>query len=98
MEMDEHVGADSKNYDVTKIPVTEQIPAPYQEILRDPEFEGLTLYEWWIFFLCGFGYLIDLMWAEAFGLIGTSLENELGFPSSFPPQVVGLGSGVTVRL
>ena len=117
MEMDENVGADSKNYDVTKIPVTEQIPAPYQEILRDPEFEGLTLYEkkallvnreldshgmgryqWWIFFLCGFGYLIDLMWAEAFGLIGTSLENELGFPSSFSPQVVGLGSGVTVRL
>ena len=116
MEMEEHVGVSGRTYGAGKSSVNEQIPTPYQESLRDPEFEGLTLYEkkallvnreldshgmgryqWWIFFLCGFGYLIDLMWAEAFGLIGTSLENELGFPSLCTLHVVCLASRITVR-
>ena len=117
MEMDENMAGNGKNYDVRESPVTEPIAAPYQEILRDPEFEGLTLYEkkallvnreldshgmgryqWWIFFLSGFGYLIDLMWAEAFGLITTSLENELGFPSLCTLRMTVFVSGVTRRL
>ena len=47
---------------------------------RELDSHGMGRYQWWIFFLCGYGYLIDLMWAEAFGLIAPSLENELGFP------------------
>lgn len=69
--------------------------------LRDPEMEGLTLYEkkallvnreldshgmgkyqWYIFFLCGFGYLVDLLYAQAFGLVEPAMQQEFGFGSS----------------
>ncbi len=69
--------------------------------LRDPEMEGLTLYEkkallvnreldshgmgkyqWYIFFLCGFGYLVDLLYAQAFGLVEPAIQQEFGFGSS----------------
>ncbi|KAF6221145.1 hypothetical protein HO133_002826 [Letharia lupina] len=65
---------------------------------RDPEMEGLTLYEkkallvnreldshgmgkyqWYIFFLCGFGYLVDLLYAQAFGLVEPAMRQEFGF-------------------
>ena len=68
---------------------------------RDPEMEGLTLYEkkallvnreldshgmgkyqWYIFFLCGFGYLVDLLYAQAFGLVEPAMMQEFGFGSS----------------
>ena len=48
---------------------------------RELDSHGMGRYQWWIFFLCGFGYFLDLMWAQAFGLVATPLENELGFPS-----------------
>lgn len=35
-----------------------------------------------IWLLCGFGFLIDLMWAQAFGLVLQPLEQELGFAGS----------------
>lgn len=40
---------------------------------------GMGKYQWCIFFLCGFGYLLDLMWAQAFGLVLSPLEQEFGF-------------------
>lgn len=42
--------------------------------------QGMGRYQWCIFGLCGFGYLLDLMWAQAFGLILSPLEQEFGFP------------------
>ena len=44
--------------------------------------QGMGRYQWCIFGLCGFGYLLDLMWAQAFGLILSPLEQEFGFPST----------------
>ncbi|KAI7023421.1 hypothetical protein KC362_g12690 [Hortaea werneckii] len=41
---------------------------------------GMGRYQWYIWFLCGFGYLLDLLWAQAFGLVLSPLEQELGFP------------------
>ena len=49
MEMDEHVGVNGKNYDVRESSVTKPGLTPYQEILRDPEFEGWA---------CGWGKAI----------------------------------------
>ncbi|KAK4058142.1 hypothetical protein OIO90_000881 [Microbotryomycetes sp. JL221] len=42
---------------------------------------GLGRYQWCIFFLCGFGYFLDLLWAQAFGLILGPLAQELGVPT-----------------
>jgi hypothetical protein len=39
-------------------------------------------YQWYIWGLCGFGYLLDLLWAQAFGLVLSPLEQELGFPGN----------------
>lgn len=36
-------------------------------------------YQWFVFGLCGLGYFIDLLWAQALGLIATPLKNEPGF-------------------
>ncbi|KAI1045881.1 hypothetical protein LB505_010649 [Fusarium chuoi] len=36
-------------------------------------------YQWYIWGLCGFGYLLDLLWAQAFGLVLGPLQQELGF-------------------
>jgi len=36
-------------------------------------------YQWYIWGLCGFGYLLDLLWAQAFGLVLSPLKQELGF-------------------
>lgn len=44
---------------------------------------GMGRYQWYIWCLCGFGYLLDLLWAQAFGLVLSPLEQELGFPSTY---------------
>jgi len=49
-------------------------------INRELDRYGMGRYQWYIWALCGFGYLIDLLWAQAFGLILSPLEQELGFP------------------
>ncbi|MCJ1394821.1 hypothetical protein MMC18_007701 [Xylographa bjoerkii] len=68
---------------------------------RELNSHGMGKYQWWIFFLCGFGYFLDLMWAQAFGLVATPLENELGFPANqygniFSAFSAGLTAGAFV--
>lgn len=46
---------------------------------REMEAIGMGRYQWMIWSLCGVGYLIDLMWAMAFGLILGPLQQEFGF-------------------
>lgn len=40
---------------------------------------GMGRYQWYIWILCGFGYWLDLLWAQAFGLVLSPLKQELGF-------------------
>ncbi|SLM35392.1 membrane transporter [Lasallia pustulata] len=49
---------------------------------RELDSHGMGKYQWYIFFLCGFGYFLDLMWAQAFGLVASPLQEELGFSTS----------------
>ena len=51
-------------------------------INREIDNNGMARYQWCIFFLCGFGYFLDLLWAQAFGLVLSPLEQELGFPAN----------------
>ena len=46
---------------------------------REIDAQGMGKYQWYIWGLCGFGYLIDLLWAHAFGLVLSPLQQELGF-------------------
>ncbi|KAJ4015473.1 hypothetical protein NW752_006935 [Fusarium irregulare] len=48
-------------------------------INREIDRQGMGKYQWYIWSLCGFGYLLDLLWAQAFGLVLGPLEQELGF-------------------
>lgn len=48
-------------------------------INREMDAIGMGRYQWYIWTLCGFGYLLDLMWAQAFGLVLQPLKQELGF-------------------
>ncbi|KAI7679011.1 hypothetical protein KC322_g14797, partial [Hortaea werneckii] len=57
---------------------------------------GMGRYQWYIWFLCGFGYLLDLLWAQAFGLVLSPLEQELGFPADQSGNIsVAFSSGLT---
>lgn len=46
---------------------------------RELASQGMGRYQWMIFVLCGFGYFLDLLWAQAFGLILVPIQNEFGF-------------------
>jgi hypothetical protein len=48
-------------------------------INREIDAQGMGKYQWYIWGLCGFGYLLDLLWAQAFGLVLGPLQQELGF-------------------
>lgn len=51
---------------------------------RELDSHGMGKYQWYIFFLCGFGYLVDLLYAQAFGLVEPAMKQEFGFGSSKP--------------
>ena len=46
---------------------------------RELNSHGMGKYQWCIFFLCGFGYLVDLLYAQAFGLVEPAIQQEFGF-------------------
>ena len=46
---------------------------------RELDSHGMGKYQWYIFFLCGFGYLLDLLYAQAFGLVEPAMQQEFGF-------------------
>ncbi|KAI4153756.1 MAG: hypothetical protein LQ340_002111 [Diploschistes diacapsis] len=54
-------------------------------ILIDREINrmGMGKYQWCLWGLCGFGYLLDLLWAEAFGLVLAPLSQELNIIGTF---------------
>lgn len=48
---------------------------------------GMGRYQWCIFFLCGFGYFLDLCWAQAGGLVAPAIHQEFGVGGeSAPPR------------
>ncbi|KAJ4346069.1 hypothetical protein N0V95_005744 [Ascochyta clinopodiicola] len=62
---------------------------------------GMGRYQWMIWSLCGLGYLIDLMWAQAFGLVLSPLQQELGFGNNETGKLstafsIGLTAGAFV--
>lgn len=65
-------------------------------INREIDDNGMGRYQWYIWCLCGFGYLLDLLWAQAFGLVLSPLEQELGFPGNQSGNIsVAFSSGLT---
>ena len=66
---------------------------------RELDSHGMGKYQWYIFFLCGFGYLIDLLYAQAFGLVEPAIQQEFGFGDKksgdiFSSFSAGLTAGV----
>ncbi|KAL8670038.1 MAG: hypothetical protein Q9168_005399 [Polycauliona sp. 1 TL-2023] len=49
---------------------------------RELDSHGMGKYQWSIFFLCGLGYFIDLLYAQAFGLVVPALAQEIGISKS----------------
>ncbi|KAF2727885.1 MFS general substrate transporter [Polyplosphaeria fusca] len=48
-------------------------------INREIDAMGMGRYQWYLWALCGLGYMIDLLWAQAFGLVLSPMQQELGF-------------------
>jgi hypothetical protein len=66
--------------------VSENVDSVFEKkcrlINRQLDAFGMGKYQWFIWVLCGFGYLIDLLWAQAFGLVLSPIQQELGFPGT----------------
>jgi len=43
---------------------------------------GMGRYQWCIWFLCGFGYFLDLAWAQGVGLGASAIYQEMGVPDN----------------
>lgn len=68
---------------------------------REIDAQGMGRYQWMVFLLCGFGYLLDLLWAQAFGLVVTPMQKEFGFSDAelgniFTSFSAGLTAGAFV--
>jgi len=73
-----------------------QLEKKFVLINREIDRNGMGRYQWYIWFLCGFGYLLDLLWAQAFGLVLGTLEQELGFqPDQTGNISVAFSAGLT---
>lgn len=65
-------------------------------INREIDENGFGRYQMQIWVLCGFGYMLDLLWAQAFGLILEPLKQELGFKGNESGNIsVAFSSGLT---
>lgn len=70
-------------------------------VTRELDEQGMGRYQWMVFFLCGFGYLLDLLWAQAFGLVVTPMQKEFGFDDTqlgniFTAFSIGLTAGAFI--
>ncbi|WPG99482.1 MFS general substrate transporter [Acrodontium crateriforme] len=65
-------------------------------INREIDNNGMGRYQWYIWCLCGFGYLLDLLYAQAFGLVLGPLEQEFAFsPAQSGNISVAFSAGLT---
>ncbi|KAK0661908.1 putative MFS-type transporter PB1E7.08c [Lasiodiplodia hormozganensis] len=48
-------------------------------INREIDAMGMGKYQWYVWCMCGFGYFLDLLWANAFGLVLGPVQQEFGF-------------------
>lgn len=66
-------------------------------INREIDAQGMGTYQWYIWGLCGFGYLLDLLWAHAFGMVLSPLQQELGFGNDQSGNIsTSFNAGLTV--
>lgn len=70
--------------------------------VNEPGYSGLTpgpgsRYQWCIFLLCGFGYFLDLAFAQLSGLILAPLAQEMGVSEIMQPNIyTAMNVGLTV--
>lgn len=53
---------------------------------------GLGRYQICIWFLCGFGYFLDLAWAQGVGLIASAIYQEMDVPASHAGNIWALAN------
>ncbi|TRX97531.1 hypothetical protein FHL15_001809 [Xylaria flabelliformis] len=82
--------------DVNKLPGITLYEKKCLLINREIDAMGMGRYQWVVWGLCGFGYLIDLLWAQAFGLALSPLQQEFGFGSGQTGNItVAFSAGLT---
>lgn len=74
-----HVEAVSTTTDVSDLHGLSLYQRKCMLINREIDAYGMGRYQWYVWALCGCGYFIDLLWAQAFGLVLSPLQQELGF-------------------
>jgi MFS family permease len=58
---------------------------------------GMGRYQWYLWSLCGLGFLADLLWAQAMGLVVLPMQQELGFGDDRTGTLsMAFNSGLTI--
>ncbi|GAA94743.1 uncharacterized protein L969DRAFT_94630 [Mixia osmundae IAM 14324] len=65
-------------------------------INKELDIIGMGRYQWCLFFLCGMGYFLDLLWAQAFGLLASPLSIELNVQETIGNIFTAFSVGLTV--
>lgn len=92
--------AELPGYDSDGIPLS-PMEMKYRMVDAEIDSHGMGTYQWFVWWLCGLGYLLDLLWAQAFGLVLGPLQQELGFSEGESGNIsiafsVGLTAGALV--
>jgi MFS family permease len=53
---------------------------------------GMGKYQTCIWFLCGFGYFLDLAWSQGVGLIASAIYQEMGVPDSHTGDIFAIAN------
>lgn len=81
----------SSNEDLTSHEIKVQL------IVDEIDHLGFGRYQWQLFFVCGTGWLLDLLWAHALGVAMPSIQKELGFTDQqYGYLSTGFSIGMTI--
>ncbi|PPJ51965.1 hypothetical protein CBER1_10089 [Cercospora berteroae] len=68
----------------------------YRMVDTEIDAHGMGRYQWIVWSLCGLGYLLDLLWSQAFGLVLGPLQQEMGFSDEVSGSIsVAFSTGLT---
>ncbi|KXT05329.1 hypothetical protein AC578_11075 [Pseudocercospora eumusae] len=68
----------------------------YRLVDDEIDSHGMGRYQWFVWTLCGLGYLLDLLYAQAFGLVLGAIQQEFGFSGGESGNIsVAFSAGLT---
>ncbi|KAE8234462.1 hypothetical protein CF326_g492 [Tilletia indica] len=80
------------NYDPSRTAIENKVALVTLELDK----QGFGRYQLCVWILAGFGYMLDLMWAQAYGLVASPIQKELNVGADVANLSTAFSTGLTV--